>query len=338
MDGGSLRADNGLAPVMFHAAPDGIMAARALRDERGEVVDALIINANGKAAEYVGLPVKELIGASLLKVLPSLRGGTGWPQCLRVMRELIPERFRMRCGLHGLDTWFQATVVPIPDGFMMTLSDVTYFQYALFELEVIRRDEAEQAREEVKARELTERELRRLAVADQLTGVLNRRGFEEAVRTAAARCLRSKHPLSVVALDIDQLKQVNDRHGHAAGDAVLMHVAAILMEAMRRDSDTVARIGGEEFMLLLPGTPKPAAAAVAERLRAKIEAAPVPVGTGAATVTASFGVQDLGPDGDHERMVTEAEKALAQAKRAGRNRVVTAGRPKRSAEAAKTLP
>jgi diguanylate cyclase (GGDEF)-like protein len=167
---------------------------------------------------------------------------------------------------------------------------------------------------------------RRMAEVDGLTGVCNRRHFQALLARETERALASGEPLSLVLADVDHFKQVNDRHGHPAGDSALQHVARILSRRPRR-SDVVARYGGEEFAVLLPGTGAEVAKGLAEELRREIETAPAPIVPGAppVTVTASFGVATL-PDhaGREADLVAAADRALYRAKQAGRNRVEVA--------------
>ncbi|MBK9064897.1 MAG: diguanylate cyclase [Acidobacteria bacterium] len=116
--------------------------------------------------------------------------------------------------------------------------------------------------------------LERLALTDPLTGLANRRAFEEALSTETARATRHGKPLSLLFLDLDHFKDVNDRHGHAVGDEVLSAVSDLLKRLGRR-GDMSARIGGEEFAVILPQTSLPQAKLVAERIRAALEASPV---------------------------------------------------------------
>lgn len=162
-----------------------------------------------------------------------------------------------------------------------------------------------------------EAELRRLADTDPLTGLHNRRRFMEELTAALA-----SGPAVVVA-DLDLFKQVNDRHGHPAGDAALVHFAA-LAGARLRDGDILARLGGEEFALILPATSLDDAAARAEALRADLAASPVGYEDQTIPLTASFGVaaRRRGEDGDH--LLRRADQALYRAKEAGRNKVVAA--------------
>jgi diguanylate cyclase (GGDEF)-like protein len=155
------------------------------------------------------------------------------------------------------------------------------------------------------------------ARTDPLTGVVNRRGFEEELGAERRRAARTGRPLSVIVCDLDHFKRVNDDHGHAAGDRALQHLAAVL-RAEARDVDTVARLGGEEFAVLLPETPVHAAHGAAERMRRALRSAPTADGI---ALTASFGVGDAAAaDGP-----AQADAAMYAAKAAGRDRTVGPG-------------
>ena len=159
------------------------------------------------------------------------------------------------------------------------------------------------------------------AETDPLTELPNRRAFDRALARG------SRGSLALVALDIDHFKQVNDTLGHAAGDAALRHLARALREGLR-DGDLAARVGGEEFEVLLPGGDLRLGLEVAERLRAQVEARPFLVQGTEWRLTISCGVAafpDPVPRADN--LVEVADAALYQAKRQGRNRVVAARRP-----------
>jgi diguanylate cyclase (GGDEF)-like protein len=126
-------------------------------------------------------------------------------------------------------------------------------------------------------------------------------------------------------LDLDHFKRINDGHGHAAGDAVLVHLAQMLREELRR-SDFAARLGGEEFAVLLPRTAPDDAVALAERLRVALEHSQIDIGSGFIQVTASLGLSPL--EGDAVGVLARADVALYEAKRSGRNRVGLAGQEK----------
>ncbi|WP_070988394.1 diguanylate cyclase [Halofilum ochraceum] len=161
---------------------------------------------------------------------------------------------------------------------------------------------------------------RRRAECDWLTGVWNRRVFEERLEALYSTAHRYQRPLSLVFMDIDHFKAVNDFHGHAVGDRVLEGVAALLQECVR-DADTVCRWGGEEFAVLLPETSVAEAGELAERIRGRIKLTPFP---GVGGITASFGVADLQGVDTRDAFVGAADRALYRAKGDGRDRVAFA--------------
>jgi diguanylate cyclase (GGDEF)-like protein len=163
--------------------------------------------------------------------------------------------------------------------------------------------------------------VRESARRDALTGVFNRRCFEERLSEEYYRTRRYGAPLSLVMLDIDHFKRVNDVHGHLAGDEVLRVIAARISEAVRM-SDVFARYGGEEFGLILPQTEMPGALAVAEKLRELVAVAPVPYKDARLDITISCGVaQAAAEHATYEELIRLADAALYRAKQAGRNRV-----------------
>ena len=171
--------------------------------------------------------------------------------------------------------------------------------------------------------------LSQMASTDELTQLANRRRFTEALRRELGRARRTGLPLSLVLVDVDQLKKVNDTFGHPAGDAAIRHVAGALREG-RRDTDVVARFGGEEFALLLPGTDHPGAVKAAERVRVRLSTTLVDM---VGQVTASMGVATWPQDGaTEERLVWVADQRLYAAKEGGRNRVTSAPPPEGTPE------
>ncbi|MCU1485429.1 MAG: diguanylate cyclase with sensor [Actinomycetia bacterium] len=167
-------------------------------------------------------------------------------------------------------------------------------------------------------------EARRLSLTDGLTGLWNRRQFELRVAQEVERAVRFRERFSLVMVDLDDFKAVNDTHGHLIGDAVLVETAQRLV-AHTREVDTVARFGGEEFILLLPQTDAPGAVRVAEKVRDEVAAKPVITDAGALPVTLSAGVACHPDDGTSiEALLGAADEALYAAKAAGKNRVVHA--------------
>jgi diguanylate cyclase (GGDEF)-like protein len=181
--------------------------------------------------------------------------------------------------------------------------------------------------DEVKKRErdlaTANAELRRMAVTDALTGLYNRRHLEERLREMFDHSVRLHEPLAVVMFDLDHFKAVNDTYGHQAGDAVLRQLATLLRESVR-EIDRIGRYGGEEFMVLLPGTVLDAAVTFAERARQEVEAHQFTFDGGALRRTLSCGVAAWPHPRIRyrEQLVKAADDALYVAKELGRNRVV----------------
>jgi len=170
-------------------------------------------------------------------------------------------------------------------------------------------------------------EITRLSLRDPLTEVFNRRFLIERLPQEIKRAYRYQRPLSLVMLDVDHFKAVNDTYGHQAGDKVLCTCAAIVQETIRDDVDWMVRYGGEEFVLVLPETDLAGAQVVAERLRRRLEISPVPCADMEIRITASFGVAALALFPEKTRLGVEslleaADRCLYQAKGEGRNRVV----------------
>ena len=164
-------------------------------------------------------------------------------------------------------------------------------------------------------------ELQRQTRTDSLTGIANRRSFFERADLEFARSHRHGVPLSVIAIDIDHFKRINDDYGHPVGDLVLQDFATCC-QRMLRTEDLCARTGGEEFFILLPNTTMAAAHAIAERIRVESAACQVSPEHPQLRITASFGVADMGTaDANFGAIFSRADRALYAAKQAGRNRV-----------------
>lgn len=163
-----------------------------------------------------------------------------------------------------------------------------------------------------------------LAAHDDLTGLLNRRRMSEVVQAERERCVRSRRPLVLALLDLDFFKLVNDRYGHAAGDAVLCAFAGRVLDNLR-STDVLARWGGEEFLLLLPETSLDGALVLLERVRREVAELCVETANGEIRLTVSIGVAAGRVQETMEQVLEHADEALYQAKAQGRDRVVVYG-------------
>ena len=164
--------------------------------------------------------------------------------------------------------------------------------------------------------------MRALAMTDDLTGLPNRRHILKYLEGHRASALQSHRPLALLAFDVDHFKRFNDQHGHGGGDRLLIALSQIIVRYLR-PGDRIGRIGGEEFLVVLPATSLQDAEAIAECLRATIETARLDDLPDAAHVTASFGIAELrAEDAGVEPLLKRADDALYRAKHAGRNRVV----------------
>lgn len=279
-------------------------------DNRIEAPGPHIVYANPAFTRVSGYRLEEVLGRS-----PRiLQGPDTSPAALDRIRQGLRSGAEVRTRLlnytkQGLPYWLDLRIVPIRD----SAGRITHFA-------AIERDVTEDAKETS--------ELDRMAHADTLTGVSNRRGLQRfldpllAARTPAKAEQTAADELCIVYLDIDHFKQLNDTHGHAVGDSVLLGLADLLQQNIRR-SDHVARIGGEEFVLCLPGIGLADGAALAERLRQTVSATALATGVGPLCITCSLGVTSVHPDETGiEPAIERADTALYRAKQAGRDRVV----------------
>ena len=162
--------------------------------------------------------------------------------------------------------------------------------------------------------------MKSLAIRDALTGLYNYGYFKEALHYEVGKCRRYKIPLSLLFLDIDDFKRVNDTLGHLKGDKTMRQVGAILKQGIRQ-ADLLCRYGGDEFVMLLSQTPPDQAMVLAERLRQKIAQSSMNWLEQRFKVTVSIGVAGLGPEMSTEDLIKEADEAQYRAKQAGKNQV-----------------
>jgi diguanylate cyclase (GGDEF)-like protein len=163
-----------------------------------------------------------------------------------------------------------------------------------------------------------------LSMIDQLTNIPNRRSFDDRLRVEWKHAIREHEPISMMILDLDRFKTVNDTYGHQQGDVVLQTIAGVFFKVLKRPTDFAARWGGEEFVVLMPNTSLEGALDVAENLRHEVEDTLIPNANGSdIKITLSIGVTSLQPtvDSSMDAFFSKADKALYNAKEAGRNKV-----------------
>jgi two-component system chemotaxis family response regulator WspR len=228
---------------------------------------------------------------------------------------------------HSFSTGANDYMVKLPDKLEL-LARVRYHSGA--HISRLQRDQAFRfLRESQKQLADANIELQKLAALDGLTGIANRRRFDDTMRIEWQRGQRDKKPLTLLMCDVDFFKGYNDSFGHLAGDLCLKKVAAVLTEHLKRPADLAARYGGEEFAIILPETPLTGALIVAESCRRHLEQLAIEnpqATTDLSSVTMSIGVASLvpSPSSSVEELIQLADQALYAAKRGGRNRVMSA--------------
>jgi diguanylate cyclase (GGDEF)-like protein/PAS domain S-box-containing protein len=276
---------------------------------------------------YVSPACREILGYEPEELVGVKAAGAAHPDdaeaLLGVLRSLISgeqDRASMSCRMrhrNGHWLWVDAefrllrdSQRAMPTGILVSLRDVS------------KRKEAEDRLEE------DNRKLASEAARDGLTGLLNRRSFDEALKREFRRSKRESKPLGLVMLDVDKFKSFNDLYGHPAGDACLRAVSAAIAGMLQRPGDCAARYGGEEFAILLPNTDEAGAIEVAERIRLAVQDLKREhSGTRGNRVTISAGAASVAPGAallGADELVQTADRALYAAKRAGRNQVVGA--------------
>ncbi|MDK2776440.1 MAG: diguanylate cyclase [Pseudomonadota bacterium] len=279
-----LREERSVWRVLFDNSRDGIVVINT----KGEVVDA-----NPAFARMLGYPLQEIYGLSV------------WDWDAEFDRQHI---LGLLAEVEGEGTYFETR---------HRRKDGSVFDVELSNSSVIFTGEklVFSIGRDVSERKENERLMRQLVSTDALTGLLNRRELSDRLSQELERLRRSPGHLSLILFDIDFFKKINDRFGHAAGDQALIRVSRSAHNLIR-STDSLARWGGEEFLLLLPDTDLTAALAVAEKIRSAIERSAADSDT---AVTASFGVTQALPGDKSTSFIRRADQAMYEAKRAGRN-------------------
>jgi diguanylate cyclase (GGDEF)-like protein/PAS domain S-box-containing protein len=262
-----------------------------------------IVYANRAFTELTGYSQEEVLGKNP-RILQS--NGTD-EEAKRIIRQGLKQQVPVRVTIKnyskaGKEYWLDLSILPLsnPQGV------VTHFV-------AIQRDVTEQIN--------LQRQLEILSRTDPLTGLLNRRAFDEIAENELSRFRRSREVYSLLMLDIDHFKKVNDKYGHTSGDVAIQSVAQTC-ESNLRLHDKAARLGGEEFCVLLPYTNKHAAYKIAEKLRRVVSTLSISTMNGDISMTISIGLAEVNDaDTDHTEIFNRADENLYKAKKAGRNRV-----------------
>ncbi len=299
--------------VVFDADPAPSVIAR--------LDDLMIVEANQGMASLTGFDTRDLIDRSLADLEP-FHQNTAFGSAV--------EQLRTGVGLHKVRTNLRASDGPDVQVLLSaraievdgrTCGLFTYIDVSAFENEQLEHHRTQELLRTTRRDHADEKAvLAYLAIFDPLTRIPNRRGLDVRLADEVQRPERYRTTFSILMLDLDHFKVLNDAHGHDAGDAALRQVAAVLQDAAR-GSDFVGRWGGEEFLAVLPESGPGAALKTAERIRERIELeAFVDVGN----LTASIGVATFDPGDTAERLFKRVDRALYAAKRGGRNRVEVA--------------
>lgn len=275
------------------------------------VLDATPLEQGGPFIVYVNPAFERLMGYSAEEVLgqnPKILQGRDTDDKTRYkIRQAMREGKSIRTQIlnydkFGQELWLDINMVPLFD----EQGDLAYYA-------AIERDLTEHKR--------LQSHLESMANTDSLTGLLNRQAFLHRAEAEFTRARRYARPLSAVMIDVDHFKSINDRYGHASGDRVLQEVSRICQSSLR-GSDMMGRLGGEEFVLLLPDTPQANAVFVAERMREQLARTPIEIDGISLTITGSFGVASLAEaDINFNSMLERADVAMYHAKNDGRNKV-----------------
>jgi diguanylate cyclase (GGDEF)-like protein len=299
-----LQMRHRLLESVLDATSDALLALRRVRKVHGVEQGWMVLVVNPAFTEMFGLASKEAVGFLVHETLADWGALNVEAECLMTLDSRGPRAVtRVLLTSQSQLRYLDIQIRPLQDGVVISLTDATDLHEA-------------------------HKRLRHLATTDALTGLANRREFDDQLRLEVQRARRSGEPLTLVMADIDSFKAFNDHCGHAAGDDCLRQFALILKSVFARQLDVVARYGGEEFAVLLPGTGIEGALNLTDRLllRLQREALPHPASPVAAVVTASFGVAAFHADHDADDidLLRRSDGALYQAKQTGRNRVCVA--------------
>ncbi len=298
--------------ALVNVLPDGIIALRTCRQNDGVPFDTQIVSANPAALALLGSPSDNLEGQLLRSAGPVLSSESLWTAVQSAIVQRRKDMVEILANTAELPLYLRFQVTPFFDGVLLHIADIT----ALRQANIVLEREQQKLRNEIFRQQNEGDVLRGLAHSDPLTGTLNRRGF-----FAAAEEWADKHPQrTLVAMDVDHFKQVNDRYGHLIGDAAIQQAGVVLFDAVSQVDGIVGRLGGDEFVCMLP-LPLPEAMILIDQARVRIGISPVPSPIGPIALTCSFGLATWPRGTGIDEVLRLADTALYAAKAAGRNQI-----------------
>ena len=297
-----------LVPVARDTLVEKMLDGILVLDEQSRVVDI-----NTAAAQLIGKDADGALGKNIRTVLAA------WPKVLDQFRDVVETHAEL--ALDEPDRrYIDLVVSPLNNrqgkmtGRLIMLRDITTRKLAQNNLQQAN----EQLKSQLEENEILQAKLREQAVRDPLTGTYNRTYLDDTLSRELARAERENSPVSLLMIDIDHFKAVNDTGGHKTGD-LMLEALGLLFRTRTRSSDVIFRYGGEEFLGLLPGMPLDAAAERAECLREQVEALEVEHEGKSVRITISIGVATYHAGQDADAVLTAADRALYKAKALGRN-------------------
>ncbi|NNE64139.1 MAG: sensor domain-containing diguanylate cyclase [Gammaproteobacteria bacterium] len=265
--------------------------------------DFVVLSLNKAAEKFLDCRRVDAVGHYLSDLADEWQS-TSWGQALvESVRCGTLTDYELNLDEGEITYWYRVVINPLKEAVVVTMTDITQLKAREFSLEKLNQD------------------LELLASTDPLTGVSNRRHFIEAAEEELERSRRYAFPLSVIVFDLDWFKRINDLYGHAAGDTVLVETVRLIQDRLRIN-DIIARMGGDEFAILLPNTDADKAQEMTQRLCADLASQKINIGSEKVSGTCSFGVCEFADaNADVLDLVHKADQALYRAKQLGRNRV-----------------
>jgi len=289
-----MALESQLLAELLVSSPNSIMVLASISNDDNESADFSVTMPNSRAELEFGHRAGDILTASATKTWPGIFTAEVVSQCAAVVESGAGTTFSHEYTREDTVMTFRMCLLSLEDGVVVTLSDMSELTNAMHRFEY-------------------------LANTDSLTELTNRRRFLEVARREFARSKRYQRPICLLVLDIDHFKKVNDNYGHAGGDDVLNEVAKAL-KSIAREQDVTARLGGEEFAVLVPETAANGAAIFAERVRVATEAAITELQGQEVRVTASIGFAERRQEElEIDPVLKRADTALYVSKSAGRN-------------------